>query len=202
MRFSKPSLIALLVLAASCSRDGTGAAGPSWFRASVSGEVSSEYEGTGDFGFYREEDGGSRRYFKIASQGSRAEVDENFWLRWPSDQRPRSGTYELVPHANLHGSPRGVTGVYLWGRGDNVTAPSENELYVATGGTIQITRSTEDEVEGTIRFSGVQVGKWVGITTERNDPRYAPYPDAPKIEVNGSFRLKRFDPDDVVVRTN
>lgn len=202
MRCSKPALIALLVLFASCSRDGTGAGGPSWFRASVSGEVSSEYEGTGDFGFYREEDGGPGRYFKIGSQGTRAELDENFYLRWPDDRRPRPGTYALVPHTMLHGSPHGVTAIYTWHKGDNVTAPSHHELYVASGGVVEITRSTADEVEGTIRFSGVQVGKWVGITTERHDLPYAPKADAPTIDVSGSFRVTRFDIDDWEVRTN
>jgi hypothetical protein len=199
MRGSKLVFIALLLLAASC-RDGTGAAGPSWFRASVSGEISSDYEGTGDFYFNREEDRGPQRYFNIYSRGSRTDKEETFWFRWPNDNRPRTGTYALVPHTDRHGSPHGVTGIYHWRIGDNVTAPANSELYVATGGSIQITRSTAEEIEGTIRFSGVQIGKRGPLYPERDDPRYAPDPNAPKVEVSGSFRLKRFDIDDVVVR--
>jgi len=198
MRGSKLVFIALLLLAASC-RDGTGAAGPSWFRASVTGEISSDYEGTGDFDFNREEDRGPRRYFNIYSQGSRTDKEEFFWFRWPNDNRPRVGTYALVPHTDRHGSPHGVTGIYRWETGDNVTAPAYSELYVATGGSIQITRSTDEEIEGTIRFSGVQIGKHGPLYPERDDPRYAPDPNAPKVEVSGSFRLKRFDIDDWTV---
>jgi hypothetical protein len=188
-----------LLLLGACS-DGTAAEGPSWFVASLSGEVAKEYEGTGDFSVGRDfED--SPRYFKMNSKGADTVVEERFWLRWPNERRPREGTYALVPHADPYGSPRGVTGVYSWDRGDNVTEPFRAELYVATGGTIEITRSTPEEVEGSIRFSGVQVTKWGPILPERDDPRYAPNPNAPKIEVSGSFRLKRYDPDNAVVRT-
>lgn len=202
MRFSKPAVLTLVLLAAGCSQDGTGSSNSSWFRASMSGAVSRSYEGTGDFALYREESDDTRRFFKIHSEGADAEVAERFYLRWPNDRRPGVGTYSLVPHADRQGSPHGVTGVYSWSRGDNVTTPASSELYVATTGVIQITRSTADEIEGTISFSGIQVTKWGPIYPERDDPRYAPDPTAPTIEVGGSFRLTRFDPDNVVVRTN
>lgn len=196
MRITSFLSIPLLLLAA-CA-DGTGAAGPSWFRASLSGEVTDQFEGTGDFSLQRDDDD-TPRYFRIYSSGLDPAVRETFHVRWPDDRLPQPGTYALVPHADQHGSSRGVTAVYLWNRGDNVSTPARGELYVAASGTVEITRSTDEEIEGTIRFSGVQVTKVGPAFVERDDPRHQPRSDAPRIEVTGTFRVTRFDGERVVV---
>ena len=199
----KRSTTAALLLAAAlsgCRGDGVGPHGPSWFRASLEGEVNAQYEGTGDFSFLRDY-AESPRYFRIYSTGLDTVVRETFHIRWPEARQPAPGTYALVPHTDAFGSTQGVSGVYLWHRGDNVTAPAQSERYVATGGTIEITRSTQEEVEGTIRFSGTLVERRGTGAPERLDPQERPDPAAPKIEVTGSFRLIRFDENAVVVRT-
>lgn len=193
-------LLSATLLAAACGGDGTGPGGPSWFRASLSGEVTGDYEGTGDFASLRD-DIDTPRYFMIFSESKRPLASEKFYLRWPGSARPGEGTYPLVPHRDMYGSTAGVTGVYLWQRGDNVSAPAHSELYVATEGTVHITRSTRDEVEGTIRFTGILVekaGPWGYI---QMDPRHRPDPASPKIEVTGTFRVTRWDEDDIVVIT-
>lgn len=192
-------MFVLLPLFTACGSEGTGTQGPSWFRASLSGEVAGEYEGTGDFAFERDH-GDSPIYFRITSSGLDTAVQERFWIRWPDSRRPSPGTYALVPHTDVHGSSHGVTAVYTWDRGDNVSAPHQGELYVAAGGTVEITRSTDDEVDGTIRFSGILVDRTTPQGLERRDPRDRPDPAAPRIEVTGTFRLTRFDIDNVVVR--
>lgn len=199
MRTGKFFLPALLLLAG-CA-DGTGAADPSWFRAELSGEVTDRYEGTGDFSFDRD-DGDTPHFFRITSAGFDPAIQEAFHLRWPDDRRPQPGAYPLVPHTNQYGSTRGVTAVYRWSRGDNVSAPAGGELYVAEGGAVEITRSTSEEVEGTIRFSGIQVTKTGPVYRERDDPRHQPDPGAPRIEVSGTFRVTRFDAERVSVKNH
>ena len=199
----KRSTTAALLLAASLAgacRDGTAAEGPSWFHASLSGEVSREYTGTGRFSSERDYADGPR-HFRIDSDGLDTVARETFFIRWPDARRPAPGTYALVAHTDDYGSPRGVTGVYLWQRGDNVSSPHAGELYVAVEGTVEITRSSADEVEGTVRFSGIQVSKRDATGSRRDDPRHQPDPNAPRIEVAGTFRVTRFDENAVVVRT-
>lgn len=182
-----PGLAAMLVLTAGCGGEAVGAAGPSWFRAALEGEVTGSFEGRGNYTFERDY-AETPYYFSIQAEGSDPETREKFFIRWASTERPSTGTYPLVPHDHRHGSSTGVTALYVWSRGDNVTAPNQGELYVASGGTIEITRSTRDVVEGTIRFSGIQTAKYGLGETLRDDSRYAPDPTAPKIEVAGTFR--------------
>lgn len=201
MRPLRLILALLLLVFTACARDGTGAAGPSWFRASLAGEVTKHYEGTGTFSFDRDH-GDSPRYFKIYSQAVDEAVEQNFSVRWPSDRRPAAGTYPLVPHTDEYGSSQGVTALYLWKTGDNVSTPSSGELYVATDGEIEITRSTVDELEGRITFSGVQVLKQGPWYRERDDPRHQPDAGAPKIEAAGTFRVTRYDEERLVVKNH
>lgn len=198
MRSHRLILVLLLLAPAACAREGTGAAGPSWFRASLAGEVNKQYEGTGKFSFDRDH-GDSPRYFKIYSHAVDAEVEQNFFVRWPSDRRPAVGTYPLVQHTDQYGSSQGATAIYLWTTGDNVSTPSGGELYVATGGEVEITRSTADELEGRITFSGLQVTKQGPLYRERDDPRHQPDAGAPKIAVAGTFRVTRYDEERLVV---
>lgn len=187
-----------LIAAAGCTGDGLRPEGPSWFRASLTGEVNRQYEGAGDFAVQRDHDD-SPKYFKIHSQNTDAGGHQFFYFRWPNARRPSPGTYALVPHADEYGSPSGITAIYYWRVGDNVTAPASSELYVAAGGTVEITRSTAEEVEGTISFSGIRVSKWDAWGNGPKDPRNQPNPAAPKVQVSGTFRVVRFDEDAVIV---
>lgn len=198
MRTLRLILPLLLLVAAACNRDGTSPGGPSWFRASLSGEVSDDYEGKGDFSFRRDH-ADSPHYFRIGSKGLNPAISQRFFIRWPNDRRPAPGTYALVRHLDSYGSPDGVTAVYVWSRGDNVDAPFHGEVYVATAGEIEITRSTDEEVEGRITFTGIQVTMNGPTYRLRDDPRYRPDPAAPTIAVTGSFRVTRFDEDKIVV---
>ncbi|HEX2206566.1 MAG TPA: hypothetical protein VHG93_02730 [Longimicrobium sp.] len=184
-------LLLVLPLAAACGSDAT-VPGPSWFRASISGEVTAQYEGTGDFAALR--DGGDdARHFMVFSQVADSRVKDRFYLRWPSAARPAPGTYGLVPYQDRYGSSLGVVAHYLWGRGDNVSEPGRSELYVAHAGEVRITRSTPDEVEGTVVFSGIQVERSGPMGIERLDPRNQPDPAAPRVTVTGTFRVARWD---------
>jgi hypothetical protein len=195
MRTAKTgSILCLLLLAGACRADGIGTRGPSWFRASVEGEVSRQFEGSGDFDSAPDRDGANApRYFMLFSRGSDPALGETFYLRWPVAGRPAPGRYALVPHTDQYGSATGVTGIYLWQQGDNVSAPSRSELYVAVAGVVEITRSDDDQIEGTVRFSGLQVEKWGPVHPERSNPRHQPDPTAPRIDVTGTFRATKFD---------
>lgn len=187
----------LPVLLAGCGGDATAPA-PSWFRASISGQVAGQYEGTGDFASLRDE-GDSPRRFMVFSQRQDGAVAEGFYLRWPGSGRPAPGTYALVPYEDRFGSSTGVVAHYRWSRGDNVAEPASSELYVADAGEIRILRSTEDEVEGTVVFSGSQVERRGPLGYERLDPRNQPDPGAPRISVTGTFRVTRWDEEGIVV---
>jgi hypothetical protein len=188
-----------MLLAAGCVGDGIGPGGPSWFRATLEGEVTGQYEGTGAFAALRDEAGGPR-FFMISSEDPGPERRESFYIRWPSSARPGPGTYPLVPHETRYGSARGVVAHYAWSRGDNVSEPHWSELYVAAGGVVEITRSTAELVEGTIRLSGIQTERNGPMHTERMDPRNQPDPTAPRIEVSGSFRVAKWDENGILVR--
>ena len=182
--------IYLLVVALSlngCSGMGTTPEGPSWFRASLEGEVTGNFDGTGSFSFERDY-AETPYYFKVHARGTDPEVTERFYIRWPVTSRPRVGSYLLVPHEHGHGSTTGVTAHYSWSRGDNETSPATIEVYVALGGVVEITHSSRDAVEGTIRFTGIQTTRYATSGVIRTDPAHQPDPTAPTIEVTGTFR--------------
>jgi hypothetical protein len=169
----------------------------------VQGEVTRQFEGSGDFDSAPDRDAANApSYFMLFSRGSDPAVGETFYLRWPTSARPAAGRYALVPHTDQYGSAGGVTALYLWQRGDNVSSPSRSELYVAVAGVVEITRSDGDEVEGTVQFSGIQVEKWGPVYPERSDPRHQPDPTAPRIDVTGTFHATKFDVDRWTVTTN
>ncbi|MCA1788843.1 MAG: hypothetical protein LC667_02990, partial [Thioalkalivibrio sp.] len=138
LQTNRIKLLALVLLATACSSDGVGTEGPSWFRASVSGEVNREYQGRGVFASGPDDDVQTAPHFRIASDGEDVGTHQSFYLRWPDARRPAPGTYELVPHDDEYGSTRGVTAVYTWSQGDNVSSPASSELYVAAAGTVEI----------------------------------------------------------------
>jgi hypothetical protein len=179
----------LCLLAVGCAESGTGPAGPSWFRATLEGEVTGTFEGTGDFSFQRDY-AETPYYFTIHAKGADPETDERFYIRWPITSRPGTGSHPLVPQEHEYGSASGATVLYWRIQGDDDPAPAQVELYVASGGVVEITRSTADVVEGSIRFSGVQVIRDAPSGPQRADPVYRPDPAAPRIEVEGSFRAR------------
>lgn len=178
---------ALCILAAGCGREGIGPDGPSWFHASLAGEVVGSFEGTGTFSFERDY-AETPAYFTIRAKGSDPEVEEVFHVRWPTTARPRPGTHPLVPHEDAYGSTRGVTALYWRTRGDDVNAPAHIELYAAATGVVEITHSSGEVVEGTIRFTGLQTTRSAPSGPQRQDPIYDPDPNAERIEVEGTFR--------------
>jgi hypothetical protein len=180
-----------MLLAAGCTEDGTGPGGPSWFRATLDGAVTGQYEGRGEWGPERTEQG-APWYLTIASQEETDGVEQSFVLRWPGRGRPQAGTYSLVHFDDAAGSPHGPVALYRYQAGDNVSQVAMVDTYVGLAGTVEITRSTDDVVEGTVQFSGAQVYRSVGADVLRNDPRGQPDPAAPRIQVSGSFRVTRW----------
>lgn len=182
------------LLAAGCSGDGTGPGGASFFRASLDGEVTGQYEGGGEWGPQRVEPG-APWYLTIASQEARDGREQRFVLRWPGRGRPPVGAYPLVRFADGSGSPQGAVALYGFQDGDNVSRAATYETYVGLSGTVEITRSTDEVIEGTVQFSGAQVYRSVGADVLRNDPRGQPDPSAPRVNVSGSFRVTRWADD-------
>jgi hypothetical protein len=188
LRKWRVSVVAAALLLAGCSGDGVGPEGPSWFRASLEGEVTTSFEGTGNYSFQRDY-AETPYYFTIYANGADPQLDhEVFSIRWPTTSRPSIGSYPLVPYDHTHGSATGVTAFYRWRRGDNETAPAVGEVYVAMGGTVEITHSSRSAVEGTIRFSGVQISRFGAGGGFRQDAPDRPDGAAPRIEVEGTFR--------------
>jgi hypothetical protein len=179
---------AAFLLFSACEWSGTGPGGPSFFQAELAGEVTGSFYGAGSY-YYARDHAESPYYFTVAAKGTDPEVRESFDIRWPVTVRPSEGSYRLVPFDHRYGSSTGVTAIYFWSRGDPVTAFSE--LYVASDGVVEITRSTRDAVEGTIRFTGIQTFRDGPDGPTRMDPRTSPDPTAPRIEVEGTFRVPR-----------
>lgn len=186
-----PALVSAALLSA-CDPSSTSPGEPSFFLASLDGAVEQTFQGTGDFANLRDDIDQPRRFI-LFSQSTEPGRRDNIYLIWPRAGRPQPGTYTLVPHSTERGNPAGIVALYLNAHGNNVDARAVDELYVALGGQVTITRSTADVVEGSVVIDGAQVSRVVGIDIQRQDPRAHPDPAAPRVQVNGSFRAVFFD---------
>ncbi|HEX2078301.1 MAG TPA: hypothetical protein VHG08_11350 [Longimicrobium sp.] len=182
---------AAVLLLGGCERGAVGNE-PSWFRASLAGDVQDSFEGTGDFAPLRDELG-TPRYFRLFSESTNPNRRDAIWIRWPSGRYPAPGRYALVPHDMQYGSRSGVSAIYGRGSGDNVTQVARNETYIVQDGFVEITRADRDVYEGTVEFTALQVYSSEGLTVHRNDSRITPDPTAPRIHVTGSFHATFFD---------
>jgi hypothetical protein len=186
-----PALVGAALLSA-CDPSSTSPGEPSFFLASLDGAVEQTFQGTGDFADLREETDQPRR-FVLFSRTTVPGRRDNIYLIWPQAGRPRPGTYALVPHSTERGNSAGIVAMYLNAHGNNVDVQAVDELYVALGGQVTITRSSADVVEGSVVIDGAQVYREVGIDIQRQDSRAHPDPAAPRVQVNGSFRAVFYD---------
>jgi hypothetical protein len=188
------------VVVGGCKR-GSVNAEPSWFHASLAGDVADSFEGTGDFAPLRDEADGPR-HFLIFSRTTNPARRDAIWIRWPTGSYPAVGRYALVPHDMPYGSRHGVSAIYGRGAGDNVTQPGWDETYIVQDGFVEITRAGIDAYEGTVEFTALQVHRSEAIAVTRNDSRITPDPTAPRIHVTGSFHATFFDESEQVGITN
>ena len=183
-------VVTAALLATGCVGDGTGPGEASWIHASVTGERSGSFGGSGVFAFDRDY-AETPYYFKVYTRSSEPGTAHALYLRWPTTRRPGRGVHHLVPHDHQHGSFAGATAVFVWSEGDDLTGPAEREVYVAASGTVEVLRSTRRTVEGAVRLTAVQTERSGAAGAYRLDPRHQPDPSAPTVEVTGTFRVTR-----------
>jgi hypothetical protein len=171
-------LVAVVVLAA-CN--GPTAAGEHWLRASVTGVIETEYEGTGVFRLGGTRPTGERASFNLQSEGIGSSQGQRLSLLWPGGERPAPGVYAVTDAATsvAEGTP------WVLFRREQ---PGRSEFYVSVSGEVEIARSSSERVEGSFRLTAVRFRLVIdGVRVEGSgDPRKID-PYAPAIDVSGSF---------------
>jgi hypothetical protein len=150
---------------------------PSFFRASIDGAISTAFEGSGQFiTTIPAPHVPARPTFTLFSAGIGASSHQTFQLSREVAEIPAVGTYLLGDGAAdfratfLRHGPRGET----------------LEGYAAYEGTLEITRSGADGIEGTFRMSAFQM---IAREGARPATRFMfRTPESPTIEVEGTFR--------------
>ena len=113
---------------------------PSWMVASVvEADTTTRYEGSGTW--YNGRDG-----FSISSREVEGSQEESVVFYHSENARAPSGTYTFGSWDGDHG---GFTGLYL----RNGPSPSEGANFVITEGSLRITRSTPERIEGSFEFT-------------------------------------------------
>jgi hypothetical protein len=194
--FSSPkaALIAVAIVGAACSADRFAGPGASFFRASITGAVAVEYVGTGSFSTGTP--GPGRQQFQVISEAADASGEQSFSIiRWDGG-RLATGVHPIALvdvaaweiGAPAAGQPRGLTVQY------RRVADGWAESFVGAAGTLEITRSTREVVEGTFRFSGFRICAEQTARSNPPAPRVGPcslpaepIEGTPAISVTGSF---------------
>ena len=170
------------------SCDGTGPTDrtdASWLRASLSGPADPTFEGTGAFDTGSDPHRGVSVKWTLNSESTGATQGRTLMLYRQGEGRPERGTYPLTLVDQSNGKARGFTAFYTQVRGDTA------EAFAARSGVVEITRSTEDRVEGTFRFVGVRYsarsmsGRGGEVSGDPTNPT------GPMIEVSGEFSASR-----------
>lgn len=177
--------LAITALAACQSDDPLGNNGPSWLRATLQGAVDANYQGTGHFHTGTNPSAGGSVTFTVYSEGTGDALHQWMMLYRQGGARPAEGVYPLELVDQADGAARGFAAMYRRVAGDTA------ETFAARSGEVTITTSTPDLIEGTFRFTGQRYnartvrgtpgGSSVGTASD-------PDPDAPTVEVSGSFR--------------
>lgn len=151
--------------------------GPSWLLADVRGAVEAEHEANAEFHEGPDHWAGIEMKFTLSSSG------EDALGRWRTFRivrygsgRPESGTYPLLRFDLL--DPE-ATGTLI-----QFTRTEEDGMrhWTSTSGTLTITASSEERVEGRFEFTAIECG-----------PRECA-PDPTTIRVTGSFSALPHDP--------
>jgi hypothetical protein len=143
-------------------------------KAVVQGDVPVTYQGTGSFGMDY-----MPRTFVLTSSGTGSATGQSFVLRRRQDaELPGTGEYPIGAGA-AEVSAGAFEVVY------SRTASGGHESFVAQSGTVVITRSSPDWVEGTFRFSAApSCARGPSGPTGTCGVANA---GAPGVEVHGSF---------------
>lgn len=174
-------LLPFAAVLASCDNP-AGGRGTGWMRASLSGQVSGEYSGDGDFLSQTDRLEGPRRQFSVISRSDPL-ASQAFDFYRHNGTRPSVGRYELELIDQTDLAAEGFYAFYH--RQDGSTS----ESYAATSGHVEITASSAERVEGTFHFIGRRycASPLVGNSAPPCSDPWAPPADAPTIEVTGDF---------------
>ena len=192
------SLIALPLLLAACEADPNSSLRAGRFSASVSGAVTTAYEGGGEF--HTGTPGPGMQQFQIVSDGRQGFEGQQFALtRWDGG-RLRTGRHEigLVDLSEyMRGStrqPRGITFQYFRVEGGT------KEQYVADSGEVEITSSSDERVAGRFTITALRYCRR-DVATMRETGSCdisAVNASSPRISVTGTFVATLFEPGPVI----
>jgi hypothetical protein len=155
MRKAILPLMAATALFTACGESGpVGTSGADFMQVSMTGDVEGSFQGRGHFHTGTTMAGDAQ--FQIVSRGIGADSNRGFAItRWTGGQLA-TGTYS-IDLVNLEGydrtqpAPQGITLQYAHRvSGDQATFPTGqvDEFFVASGGSITITLSTPERIEG------------------------------------------------------
>ena len=182
MMKSYARLLPLALLLTACEQDTpVGSSEAAFLRADVTGTVQARYEGTGEFWTGGSAELGRPMTFGINSRVGTSASNETVSLWSQRDGRPAVGNYALRLPDYSKQKWESFAAVYHHGQGNSV------ESFVAESGTLRITSSSADRIEGTFEFTGVRY--CARSATERSGSCTPSQVDlnAPRISVSGSF---------------
>ncbi|HEY7767532.1 hypothetical protein [Longimicrobium sp.] len=168
--------------------------GPSYLRASLSGAVAEEYNGSAEW--HVGSPGPDQQMFQMVSQGMATDSkDDQFALTWWDGGRMTEGRYPVaLVDLGDHHDARFIDGLTIqYFREVN----GQREQFVADGGFVEITRSDENEVSGTFTITAFRYC----MMRERTDyeapecaQRWQDVKNTPRITVTGTFVSTKFNP--------
>ncbi|HEV2146121.1 MAG TPA: hypothetical protein VGR37_01755 [Longimicrobiaceae bacterium] len=172
--------VTLALTAAACETEGPlDRTAAFWFRATVTGTVQADYHGGGDFQVGADSRLGGALAFALFSASEEAGARQSFSLQRVGSTLPARGIYPIT-------LKDGFTAQYL--REVDRTL----QAFVARSGELEITHSSAERVEGRFRLVGFQycARDLKGGRVPEGPCRIpeAIIPDAPIIEISGSFR--------------
>jgi hypothetical protein len=185
MRKKTAARVVWVLLLGACSTEPVRSTPEPFLRATVTGSVRADYEGTGTF----QQDGNPAPRSPLAvglrSDGEGAAAGQSFSLwRRQAERLPQVGRYPLVLPDDARDRWPGFAGVYT--RETNGAV----EMYVATSGEVEVTGVAAERIAGTFRFTGA---RYCARSVRGSSPpawTCTPAqvdPGAPVIEAAGSF---------------
>ena len=165
-----------------------------WFMAAIHGTVLVDYEGTGEFYAGRDPRlGATTTALTVTSEGTGVFTGQELML-WGFVAIGEVGRY-AVEASEDSAREHTFTAVYIRKVGGMY------EAYTSVAGEAEITLSTEERVEGNVRFTGIRYCAVPANGTPAPqgscDPRILD-PGAPSIEVSGSFQAVPDTYEDVI----
>jgi hypothetical protein len=175
--------------------------GPSYLRASLSGAVVQEYNGTAEWHVGGRH--GQERFQMVSVGMARDSDDDQFALtRWDGG-RPAEGRYPVTlvdvgDGTDPRFQPKGITIQYF-----RQVAGRFEAQFVADSGFVEVTRSTSNEVSGTFTITGFRYCM-MDVRTRDQTPEcsraWQNVQGTPRITVSGTFVSTEFDPPPTEVR--